>query len=156
MDTRNPFSRLKKKVKRLGNKLKPGRAGADTDGESAGSGNPLPQSEPHVVTNDGEGNEADEDGQQAGPTDQPPQPDEPELSLANEGENDRGVGEAYIDEGGVGPMYPRPHLDVEIEVGSKPCRGQNGDDGEEDRQIYPHSLFPPVPHGGEPDGVSTP
>jgi len=156
MDTRNPFSRLKKKVKRLGNKLKPGRAGADTDGESAGSGNPLPQPELHVVANDGEGNGADEGGQQAGPTDQPRQLDEPELSLANEGENDQGVGEAYIDGGGVDPMYSHPHLDIEIEVGSKPCRGQHGDDKEGDGQIYPHSLHPSVPHGGEPDGVLTP
>jgi len=156
MDIRNPFSKLKKKLKRLGNKLKQGRTGADTNGESAGSVNPLPQPEPHVVANDGEVNGADEGGQQAGPTDQPPQLDEPELSLANEGENDQGVGEAYIDGGGVDPMYSHPHSDVGIEVGSKPCRGQNGDDEEEDRQICPHPLFPPVPHGGEPDGVSTP
>jgi len=95
MDIRDSFSRLKKRVKRLGRKQKLGRAGADIDGESVGSDNPLPQPQPHVVVDDREGNEADVGGQQAGTTDQPPQPDEAELSLAGRGENDQGVGEAH-------------------------------------------------------------
>jgi len=155
MDIRNPFSRLKKKVKRLGTKQKPGRPGTDADGESARLDNLFPQLEPHVVANGGEGNGADEGGRQAGPTDQPPQLDEPELLLANRGKNDR-VGETYIDGRKVSPMYSHLHLDVGIEVGSKPCQGGNRDDEEEGGQIYPHPPSPSVLHSGEPDGVLTP
>jgi len=156
MDIRNPFSRLKKKVKRLGNKQKPGRPGGVADGESAGPDNLFPQPEPHVVANGGEGNGADEGGQQAGPTDQPLQPDEPELLPADGGENERGAGEAYTDGRKVSPVYSHPHLDVGIEVGSKPRRGGSGDDREESGQVYPHPPSPSVLHGGEPDGVLTP
>jgi len=156
MDIRNSFSRLKKKVKRLGNKQKPGGAGADNGGESTGPDNPLPQPEHHIMANDGEGDGADDGGQQAGPTDQPPQPDEPELLPANGGENDQGVGEAYTDGRKVSPICSHPHLDAEIEVGSKPHRGGNGHGGEEDRQVYPHPLPPSVQHSGEPDGVLMP
>ena len=149
MDIRNPFSRLKKKVKRLGNKQKPGIAGADADGESAGPDNPLPRPEPHVV-----GNRADEGGEQAGPTDQPPQLDEPELLLANRGENDPGAGEADIDGRKASSMHLHPPSDAEVWAGSGPCQGGDEDE-EEDGQFYSRSSSPSVQHSGEPNGVLT-
>jgi len=156
MDIGDSFSRLKKRVKHMGRKQKLGRAEADVDGESVGSDNRLPQPEPHVVANDGEGNGADEDGQQGGPMDQPPQPDEPKLSLANGGENDQGAGEADVDGRKVSPMYSHPHSDVEVGVGNGPRQGRNGDDGEEYGEIYPRSPSPLVLYSGEPDGMLIP
>jgi len=155
MDIRNQFSRLKKKVKRLGNKQKPGRPGGDTDGESVGPGNLLPQPEPHVVANDGEGSGADEGGHQAGPTDQPPQLDEPELLLANGGENDQGAGEADIDGRKAGSMHLHLPSDAEVWAGSGPCQGGDEDDAEEDGQFYSRSSSPSVQHSGDPNGVLT-
>ena len=150
MDIRNSFSRLKKKVKHMGSKQKPGRTGADVDRESVDPGNPLPRSEPHVVADDGEGNGVDDDGQQVGPTDQPPQPDEPELVSANGGKIDQGEGEVDVDWRKVTPMYSQPHQDVEVGAGSGPCR-----EGEEDGKIYPCLSAPSIPHSGEHNGALT-
>jgi len=152
MDIRSSFYRLKKRVKHLGGKQKLGGAGADVDGESVGSNNPLPQPEPYVVADDGEEDGTDEGGQQAGPMYQPPQAGEPKLSLANGGENDQGAGMVEIDGRKVGPTHPHPHSDIEVEVGSGPRQGQNGDDGE----VYPHSSSPLVLYSGEPDGMLIP
>jgi len=156
MDIRDRFSRLKKRVERLGSKQKLGSAGADVDGESVSSDNPLPQPEPHVVVDDREGNKTDEGGQQAGTSDQPPQPDEPELLLANKGENDQRVGKACINERKVSPMDSHPHSDIEVGEGSGPHLGRNGDDGEEGGGIYPRSSSPLVLHSREPDGMLIP
>jgi len=155
MDIRNSFSRLKKKVKRLGNKQKPGIAGANADGESAGPDNPLPRPEPHVVANDGEGNRADKGGEQASSMDQPPQLDEPELLLANRGENDPGAGEADIDGRKASSMHLHPPSDAEVWAGSGPCQGGDEDDGEEDGQFHSRSSSPSVQHSGDPNGVLT-
>jgi len=150
MDIRNSFSKLKKKVKHLGSKQKPGKTGADVDPE-----NPLPQPESHVVADDGEGNGADGDGQLTGPIDQPPQSDKPELVPANGSENDKGGGEADIDGRRVNSMYSHLHSDVEVGAGIVPCRDGNEADGEEGGQSNSHSSPPSISRGGEPDGVST-
>jgi len=154
MDIRDSFSRLKKRVKRLGRKRKPGRVGGDIDGESVGSDNPLSQPQPHV--DDGEENRTDERGQQAGPMDQPSQPGGLGLLPANGSENDQGAGEADIDERKGSLMHSHPHSDIEAAVGSGPHRGRNGDDGEEDGEIYPRLPSPLVLYSGEPDGMLIP
>jgi len=153
MDTRNSFSRLKKKVKRLGSKLKPGRTGADIDEENTNPTNPPPQPGLHVVADDEDGSETDADGQQAGSTDQPPQPDEPEPVPANGDENDQGGGEADVDGRKVGPMDLRSHPDVEVGAGSQPGQEGNGGEVEGGGQIHSHSPTPSIPHTGEPDGA---
>jgi len=159
MDIRNSFSRLKKKVKHLGSKQKPGRTGADVDEESANPMNPPQRPGPYVVAGGGGGNGADADGQQASSTDQPPQPYDQELVPANEGENDKGGGEVDIDGRKFSQVYSRPHSDVEAavdsEVGSEPCRDGYGADGEEGRQFYSCLSTHSIPHSGEPDGALT-
>ena len=153
MDIRNLFSKLKKKVKRLGNKQKLGRTGADVDGESANPTNPPPRPGPHVVVDGGGGKGADVDGQQASSTDQPPQPNDPEPVPANMVETDQGGGEADTDGKKVSPMYLPPHSDVEPEVGvgSGYCRDGNRADGGEGGEFYSHSSTPSIPHCGEED-----
>jgi len=156
MDIRSSFYRLKKRVKHLGGKQKLGGAGADVDGESVGSDNPLPQPEPYVVADDGEEDGTDEGGQQAGPMYQPPQSGEPKLLLANGGENDQEVGVVDIDGRKVSPMHSHPHSDIEVRVGSRPHLGRDGDDGEENVEVYPRASSPLVLYSGESDGVLTP
>jgi len=81
MDVREPFSKLKKKLKHrlTRSKRQPGGAGADSDGERAGPAGSLPQPGPNVVVGgDGENR---------------PQQNEPVSALgsvtAAESENDR-------------------------------------------------------------------
>jgi len=155
MDIRDSFSRLKKKVKHLGSKQKPGKTGADVDGGSVDPDSPLLQPEPHVVVDDGEGNGADGNGKQTGPADRPPQPDEPELVSTNRSENDQEGAEAGINGRGVSTMYLHLHSDVEVGVGTGPSRDGNGADGEEGGQSHSRSFPPSISHDGEPDGVST-
>jgi len=153
MDVRNSFSRLKKKVKRMGGKRKPGRTGADTDGESISAASSLPQPEPHVVAGDGGGGGSDPDGRQASSTDQPLQPDEPESVPASGGEND-GVGDADVDGGQVGTVYSHPHPGIESGTRSGPNRGGDGADEEGDEIFYScSSTTPSAPRSGEPDGM---
>ena len=156
MDTRNPFSRLKKKVKRLGNKQKQGRTGADFDRESVGPDNPLPQSEPHIVVDDRERNGTNKGVQQASTMDQPPQLYESEVFPADGGESDQGVGEADVGGRKVSPMYLHLHSDVEARVGSRPCQGWNGGAGEENGEVYCPSSSLLVLHSGDPNGMLIP
>jgi len=151
---RNLFSRLKKKVKHLGSKKKPGRTRADVDGESASQTEPPSRPGPYIVADDGDGNGADADGQQAGSTDQPPQPDEPVSVPANGGESDQGGGEVDVNGRKINRTYSHLHPDVEIGAGG-PGREGNGADGEEDGQIYSRSSTPSIPRSEEPDGALT-
>jgi len=154
MDTRNPFSRLKKKVKRLGTKQKLGRTGVNVVGESVDPDDLLPLPDHHVAGDEGEPSRANEDEQQASSMDQPPQLDEPEALLASRGEHDQlGGGEGDIDGRRVGPVYSRSHSDIGVGAGSGPCRDGNGTDGENGGQIYSCSSAPSISHGGEPDGA---
>jgi len=143
----------KKKVKHLGSKHKPDGTGSDVEGEITNTTSPSPQPGPYVVADDGGGNGVDADGQKAGSTDQPPQPDELEPMPANRGEIDQGGGEADVGGRKVGPMYSHPHPDIEVGVGSGPGREGVGVDGEEGGQIYSRSSAPSIPHSGEPDGA---
>ena len=153
MDIRNSFARLKKKAKHLGRKHKPGRTGADIDGESANPTNPPPRPGTYVAADDGDGNGANADEQQAGSMDQLPQPDESELVPANKGEIGQGGGEADVNGRNVSPMYSHLRPDVEVRVGGAPGREGYGADREEDGQIYSHMSAPTIPHSGEPDGA---
>jgi hypothetical protein len=58
MDVREPFSRLKKKIKhrQTGSKHKLDGMGADAGGERADATGSLPHTEPHVVTGSGDPN----------------------------------------------------------------------------------------------------
>ena len=64
MDIRSSFSRMKKKVKRLGNKHKPGKTPPDVDEENVGPVNSPLRPEPQVIAGDGE--EDDQGGGEAG------------------------------------------------------------------------------------------
>ena len=123
----------------MGTERKPGRTSADVDGESANQTNPPLRPGLYVAADNGGGNGAGADGRQAGSVDHPPQPDEPELVSANEGENDRGGGEVDVDGRKPNPMDSRPHPDVDV--------------GEEDGQIHSRSSTPSIPCGGESDGA---
>jgi len=153
MDIRKPFSRLKKKVKRLGSKLKPGRTGAAVDGESVDPDGPFLQPGPQIVADDGEGNGADAGGQQTGLMDQPPQLDGPELVQASGSENDQGGGEADVDGRKVSLMYSRPQPDLKVGMESGPDRG-DGANGEGDKHFHSSSSTPSIPHIGEPNSMS--
>jgi len=154
MDIQNSFSRLKKKVsKHLGSKRKPGKTGADFDGESANPTDPPPRPGSYVVADDGSGNGAGAGGQQTGLIGQPPQPDEPEPMPANRGENDQRGGQADIDGREVSQTHSRPHPDVEVGAGSGPGREGNGADREEDGHFYPRLPTRSILHRGEPDGA---
>ena len=152
MDIRNSFSRLKKKVKRLGNKHKPDRTGSDIDGESVGAATPLPRPEPHIAMDDSEGNGTDTGGLEVCSTDQPRQPDEREPVPVSRSENDRG-GEVDVDGGEISLVYSYPHPDVDVGAGSGPGRKGSGAEGEEDGQFYHRSSAPPTPHSREPDSA---
>jgi len=154
MDIRNPFSRLKKKVKRLGSKQKLGRTGVNVDEESVDPDNLLPLSDHHVAGGEGEPSRANEGEQRASSMDQPPQLDELEALLANRGEHDQlGGGEGDIDGRKVRPMYSRSRSDTGVGAGSGPRQDGNGTDGEDDEQFYSCSSTPSISHGGEPDGA---
>ena len=153
MDVRDSFSRLKKKVKRIGGKLKPNRAGADTDGESIDPANPLPQPESHFVTGPGEGNGPDTDGRQACSTDRLPQPDEPETVVVSGSDDGRGGGDAGVAGGRGSTECSHPHPDVEAGAGSDVGQVGDGTDGEGDEQFYSCSSAPSTPRSMEPDGM---
>ena len=150
MSVQDSFSRLKKKVKRLGNKRKPDRIGADTGGESVNQGNPLPQPEPHLVAGDGEGNGADAEGWRACSSDRPPQPDEPWPVPASGNEDGEGRGEASTygreDSQRDSHLYP----DVEVVAGSGPSQEGNRANRE---NVYRHSSTPPIPYNGKTDSM---
>ena len=153
MDVRNSFSRLKKKVKRIGGKRKPDRTEAGVDGKSVDSANSLARPEHHVVAGDGEGNAANADGQHACSMDRPLQPGEPELEPASGVENGQGAGEADFDGGEVSTVYSHLHPDAEAGAGSGPSQGENGVDEAGDEQFYSCSSTPSTPRSGEPDGM---
>ena len=146
MDIRGPFSRLKKKVKHLGNKHKPGRTRPDVDGEIVDPANSSPRPAPHVTMGDGEG-----DGQQACLTDQPSQPDEPEPVPLGESENNQG-GEGGVDGREGGQRYAHLHSDVGVMMRTGPSRGRD-DVHEDGEQFYFRSSSPSTSHSGKPDGM---
>ena len=146
MRLRGSFSRLKKKVKHLGNKLKLGRPGAGVDAESAGPADSLPGQGLHVIADGGGGNGVDPGGQQVCSTDHPSQQDESEPVPAGVSEDDRGGGGADV-EGREGVQsYSHPHLDIEVVVGGGPGQGGDG-------QFYSSLSTPPALLGGEPNGA---
>lgn len=150
MGIQESFSRLKKKVKRLGRK-KPNRTEPDVVEENVDPANPLPPPEPHLMAGDGEGNT---DGQQTCSADRPPRPDELKLAPASGSGNGQGEGEAGVDGGEVGWRHSQLHSDVETEVGSGSNRGgSGGTDGEEDEKFYSCSSTPSIPCSGEPNGA---
>ena len=177
MGIQDSFSKLKKKVKHLGRKRKPDRTGGGGHGESVDPGNPLPRPDPQIEAGNDEWDGAAEGGQQASSTDQPPQPDEPELVSANESENEQGGREAEtgqaqqpdepepvptsrsendqggrkagVDGGEVKQWCSHPNPGVEFAVGSGSSRGE----GEKVETVYPHSSTPPTPRSRKPDGM---
>ena len=150
MSVRNSFSKLKKKVKRIGSKRKPDRIGADTTGESIDPGNPLLRPEPHFVAGDGGGDGVDTDGWQTHSTDQPSQPDEPRPVPAGGNGAGEGSGEASTYGRDINQMGSHPYPDVEVVAGSGPSQEGNPASGE---RVYPRSSHPPIPCSGEPDSM---
>jgi len=140
MDVREPFSKLKEKLKHrlTGRKRQPSEAEADSDGERAGPAGSLPQPGPNVVV--------------GGDGEDPPQPSEPGSVLgfvpAAESENDRGGDKVRID-GREVSQRPYTHPNVEVTTGSGPNREGGDIDGEKVEQ----PSVPPIPRSGEPDST---
>jgi hypothetical protein len=89
MESRNPFSRLKKRVKNrlTGKKADSDKPGDDDGGTRREPTDPLPQQEQHMVADSsrrGEGDRYDAGGNQVRLADRPLRPDEPVLSPADE------------------------------------------------------------------------
>ena len=153
MDIRDSFTKLKKKVKKvghLGSRRKPDRTGPDDDGEGIDLADPLPRPGTHVVTGDREGSESEAGGRQASSTEQPPQPDEL-VPVPASGSNYE-QGEAVVDGNKASLMCLHPHQGVGIGAGSGPSQERDGAEGEEDEEFYSCSSNPSTPHSGEPDG----
>ena len=151
MDVREPFSRLKKKIKHrlTGNKHKQSKARADVSGERVDATGSLPRSVPHVLVGGGhdqEGDGANAVGEQDFSTNRPPQPDEPESVPGGESEHDQEGEETDVDGREDSRMYS---------VGSGSGQGGNDVDGGKVEQIYPSASTPPFVHSGKPDGMWT-
>jgi hypothetical protein len=149
MDVREPFSRLKKKIKHrlTGSKHKPGGTQTGADGERLDATGSFSRPEPHVVVGGGhdqEGSGANVVGGHVFSTNQPPQPDEPEPVPAPGSGDDQEEGEADVDEGKDGQRYS---------AGSG--LGQEGDGADEEKveQVHPSPSTPPLVRGGKPDGM---
>lgn len=89
MESRNPFSKLKKRVKNrlTGKKAIPDETGEDAGGTTLEPTDPLPRPEAHTVEDDnrqGGGNKDDTGGNQVGSVDKPLGPDEPRLVSVDE------------------------------------------------------------------------
>lgn len=115
MDTQNPFSRLKKKFQRLGNKRKPEKTGADPGGgrvDASGS-----HSQPA-------------DRQPVRSTDRTPQSEDPGSGLAHGGRSGQEGGEVGVDGEAIYRRSSQLHSDIGVAVESGP--GQEGSkvDGE--------------------------
>jgi hypothetical protein len=147
MDIREPFSKLKKKIKHrlTGSKHKPDKIGADASGERADG--PLPRTEPHVVAGGGrdqEGSASNAVGEQVFSTNTPPQPDKPKPVPGDKSENDQEEGDAD-DVGREGSQRNS--------MGSGPGREGNGADGGKVEQADPSLSTPSLVCGGKPDGI---
>jgi hypothetical protein len=148
MDIREPFSRLKKKIKHrlTGGKDKPSRTGTDTGGERVGTIGSLPRPEPHVAGSghDQEGSGVSIVGEQVFSTNRPPQPDEPDSVPGGESESDREGGEVDAD-GREGSQRNS--------VKSGLRRGGNDADGERVERVHPSPSAPSLVRGEESDGM---
>jgi len=155
MDLRQSFSRLKKKVKLLGSKRKPGRTRLDANEEGVDSANPLPRPEPHIVAGDGEGSGVDVSGEGVCSTDRPPQSDGTEPVPAGGREGDQAGG--GVDVGGeeVTQRCSPPHSDIQIVAESGPGRAGGDASEEEEEQFHSCSSTPSTPRSREPDCAST-
>ena len=147
MDIREPFSRLKKKIKHrlTGSKHKPDKIGADASGERADG--PLPRPGPHVVAGGGrdqEGSGSNAVGEQVFSTNPPPQPDKPEPVSGDKSENDQEEGDADL----VGREGSQRNS-----MGSGPGREGNGADGGKAEQVDPSPSTSSLVRGGKPDGM---
>jgi len=150
MGIRDSFTRLKKKLKNLGRKRKPGRTEGEVHGDSVDPANPLPRPEPQIEAGNEEWNGASAHGQQASSTDQAPQQNEPEPVPANGSENDQGGGVAGID--GVYQTHSHPHPGFKVAVESGPSREGNDAKGERVEKVYTQSSTP-IPRGSKSDGM---
>ena len=150
---RNSFSRLKKKAKHLGGKLKHGRIGNNADGGSVDPANPPSQPEPLITADGGEGDRVNTDGQHVYSTGQPLQPDEPGHVSVSPGEIGQGGGRAGVDERDVSQGRLHPHSDIGVLAGSGAGWERDGADEEEVEQTCSSPFAPTIPHGKEPNGM---
>ena len=147
MDLREPFYKLKKKIKHrlTGSKHKLDRIGADAIGGRADG--PLPRPEPHVVVGGGrnqEGSGSNAVGEQVFSTNSPPQPDKPEPVPGDKNESDREEGDADV----VGRGSSQRNS-----MGSGPGREGNDADGGKVEQVDHSPSAPSLMRGGKPHGM---
>ena len=148
MDMREPFSKLKKKIKHrlTGSKHKPGGTQTDAGGKRVDATGSLPRPEPHVVVGGGhdqEGSGANVVGGHVFSTNQPPQPDEP-VPVPARGSEDQEEGDASVDEGKDSQGYL---------AGSGLRREGGGADEGKVEQVHPPPSTPSLVPGGKPDGM---
>jgi len=142
-DIRASLSRTKKKYKQrlAGKKRQPDGTGVDTTSS-------LPQSEPHVVADEGhdqEGDGADAAEEPFFSTDRPPQPGRPESMPVRGNGNGQEEGEADVGGGEISQRESYAHPDVDVAVGS----GRSG----ELEAVSPSPPAPSIPRGGKPDST---
>ena len=157
MESRNPFSKLKKKVKyRLtGKKQKPNKTGADAGEESVDLAGPRPGSaHPLVVggSHDQQGNEPNTDGGQGLSTIRLPQPDEPGSMPGRGSGNDQERGGTDVDRGEVEQTHSHLHSDVEVGERSGPAEGKDIG-GKTVEQAGPSTATTSIPRDGKPDST---
>ena len=146
MGIRDSASKLKKRVKHLGDKLKPGRTGDGPSEETVDTASLPSRPAPHIVAGGSHSREdpgADSDGQ-IRLMDQSPAPGVPEPAPAC-GSDD--------DQEGFGGGQATPHSDIGVPVGSGPSREGNGTGGKKVGRVYPSPSTPSIVHSGKPDGT---
>jgi len=140
---RNPFSRLKKKLKHTlrGIRHVPDRTGSDVNGERVNPTSSPLRPVPHVVADSGQnrgGNGTNADGRQVRSTAR----SRPESVPGGDGRQSR---EADVDEGEANQKYSRLDPDAEAAVGS-------GRGGEVERP-HPSPSAPSIPQSRTPDSA---
>jgi hypothetical protein len=158
MEFRDPFSRLKNKVKHrlTGGKHKPEKTGVNVDGERVDETGSRPGSEPHVVAGGGhdqEGREPNADGGQVLSTIRLPQPDESSSLPVRGGVNNQERRGADVDGGEIEQAYPHLHsVDVEVAEGSGLVEGK-GIDEERVGRVDPSPSTTSISHEGKPNSA---
>ena len=157
MESRNPFSKLKKKVKHrlTEKKQKPNKTEADVGEEGVDSAGSRPGSAHPAVaggSHDQQGKDPNPDGNQGLSTIRLPQPDQPSSMQGRGSGNDQERGGADVDRGEVEQTHSHLHSDVEVGEGSGPAEGKDIG-GKTVEQVDPSPAATSIPHDGKPDST---
>jgi len=159
MSLRNPFSGLKKKLKRrlAGGRHEPERVGTDTSGEGVDRMGSLVEPGPHDIAKGGHdrplsGNEAGVDGGRVDSTDPSLRSGGSGFVPASEREHERG-GQAVIRGEEVSKGNLNLALDVQGVVESGPSQEGNDVEREEADRVDPPPSIPLISHSAESESM---